>query len=185
MLTLSKKLSPKVYEGFTVIETLIVLTIAGVILTIILAVLPALQRDSRNNQRKQDVATILNAVSHYELNNSGNFPSPAATSSNDFLYYVNQGNKLTYYNGTSENYFTGPGSFPASGIGIYSGSATDSSVTYAPNNSLEAVYIVNYQKCDSNSSGGSSNAAAGYGDVVALYALENGNAPPQPECQQL
>ena len=45
-------------QGFTIIEVMIVLAIAAVILLIVLLAVPALQRNSRNTQRNNDVATI-------------------------------------------------------------------------------------------------------------------------------
>ena|SRR5581483_11181750 len=49
-------------EGFTIIEVMIVLAIAAVILLIVLLAVPALQRNSRNTQRNNDVATIAAAI---------------------------------------------------------------------------------------------------------------------------
>ena len=46
-------------DGFTIIEVLIVLAIAGLIMLIVFLAVPALQRNSRNTQRKNDVANIL------------------------------------------------------------------------------------------------------------------------------
>ncbi|HET6864128.1 MAG TPA: type II secretion system protein [Candidatus Saccharimonadales bacterium] len=49
-------------QGFTIIEVMIVLAIAAVILLIVLLAVPALQRNSRNTQRSNDVATIAAAI---------------------------------------------------------------------------------------------------------------------------
>jgi prepilin-type N-terminal cleavage/methylation domain-containing protein len=64
-------------EGFTIIEVLIVLAIAGVILLIVFLAVPALQRNNRNTQRKNDVSVILGAVSEYASNNKGVLPTTA------------------------------------------------------------------------------------------------------------
>ncbi|MGH7241470.1 MAG: type II secretion system protein, partial [Candidatus Saccharimonadales bacterium] len=61
-------------EGFTIIEVLIVLAIAGLILLIVFLAVPALQRNSRNTQRKNDVAALLAGVNDYASNNSGSLP---------------------------------------------------------------------------------------------------------------
>ncbi len=61
-------------EGFTIIEVLIVLSIAGLIMLIVFLAVPALQRNSRNQQRKTDVANILSAVNEYSTNNNGLLP---------------------------------------------------------------------------------------------------------------
>jgi len=61
-------------QGFTIIEVLIVLAIAGLILLIVFLAVPALQRNSRNTQRKNDVASILGAVAEFSNNNNGKNP---------------------------------------------------------------------------------------------------------------
>ena len=45
-------------EGFTIIEVLIVLAIAGLIMLIVFLAVPALQRNSRNTQRTNDASLI-------------------------------------------------------------------------------------------------------------------------------
>ena len=49
-------------KGFTIIEVLIVLAIAGLIMLVVFLAVPALQRNSRNNARSADASTILTAV---------------------------------------------------------------------------------------------------------------------------
>ena len=53
-----QKYKTKREEGFTIIEVLIVLAIAGLILLIVFLAIPALQRNSRNTQRKNDSAGV-------------------------------------------------------------------------------------------------------------------------------
>ncbi len=62
-------------KGFTIIEVLIVLAIAGLILLIVFLAVPALQRNSRNTQRRSDVSKILAAVQEYVNNNNGTLPA--------------------------------------------------------------------------------------------------------------
>lgn len=69
-----KKLT-KQQKGFTIIEVLIVLAIAGLILLIVFLAVPALQRNSRNTQRKNDVAGIASAVNERIGNNNGQLPA--------------------------------------------------------------------------------------------------------------
>ena len=61
-------------HGFTIVETLIVLAIAGLIILIVLLAVPALQRSSRNTNIKSDAEAIAAAVNEYESNNSGSLP---------------------------------------------------------------------------------------------------------------
>lgn len=65
----------KKQEGFTIIEVLIVLAIAGLIMLIVFLAVPALQRNSRNTQRKNDAAGTLGAVAEYVGNNNGALPT--------------------------------------------------------------------------------------------------------------
>lgn len=69
------KYRQKRQEGFTIIEVLIVLAIAGLILLVVFLAVPALQRNSRNTQRQNDVAGILGGMSEYVNNNNGELPS--------------------------------------------------------------------------------------------------------------
>ncbi len=62
-------------EGFTIIEVMIVLVIAAVILLIVFLAIPALQRNSRNTQRKNDAASLLAAASEFLNNNTGANPT--------------------------------------------------------------------------------------------------------------
>jgi len=62
-------------QGFTIIEVLIVLAIAGLILLIVFLAVPALQRNSRNTQRKEDAAKALAAVVEWSNNNNGVMPT--------------------------------------------------------------------------------------------------------------
>ena len=64
-------------KGFTIIEVLIVLAIAGLILLIVFLAVPALQRNSRNTQYRNDVAAYLGAVNEWSTNNNGKVPVAA------------------------------------------------------------------------------------------------------------
>lgn len=78
-------------EGFTIIEVLIVLAIAGLILLIVFLAVPALQRNSRNTQKKNDVSKALGAVNEWVSNNSGKVPTSADESSLNTAASLTQG----------------------------------------------------------------------------------------------
>lgn len=61
----------KSVTGFTIIEVLIVLAIAGLIMLIVFLAVPALQRNSRNTQRTSDASRMAAAVSECLNNNNG------------------------------------------------------------------------------------------------------------------
>ena len=60
--------------GFTIIEVVLVLAIAGLIFLMVFIALPALQRGQRNTQRKNDLSRFVTAVSQYQANNSNKTP---------------------------------------------------------------------------------------------------------------
>ena len=62
-------------EGFTIIEVLIVLAIAGLILLIVFLAVPALQRNSRNTQYRNESSRILSGAQEFVNNNNGTLPA--------------------------------------------------------------------------------------------------------------
>ena len=66
-------------KGFTIIEVVLVLAIAGLIFLMVFIALPALQRSQRNTRRRQDMARILSAVNDYQSNNNGRSPVTATS----------------------------------------------------------------------------------------------------------
>ena len=66
-------------KGFTIIEVLIVLAIAGLIMLIVFLAVPALQRNSRNSQRTSDASRISAAVTECLANRNGVKTSCAAS----------------------------------------------------------------------------------------------------------
>lgn len=68
-------------KGFTIIEVVLVLAIAGLIFLMVFIALPALQSGQRDNARKNDVSIVASAVNTYTGGNRGNFPNDAALQS--------------------------------------------------------------------------------------------------------
>ena len=74
---MNKKIEPKFnqnknnFKGFTIIEVVLVLAIAGLIFLMVFLGLPALQRAQRDTQRKQDVAMVVTALHNWKANNKG------------------------------------------------------------------------------------------------------------------
>lgn len=61
--------------GFTIIEVVLVLAIAGLIFLMVFIALPALQRSQRDTQRRQDLARVTDAITQYQTNNNGRLPA--------------------------------------------------------------------------------------------------------------
>lgn len=62
-------------QGFTIIEVLIVLAIAGLILLIVLIAVPQLQKNQRNEARRNVLSRISTEVNSYAGNNGGAIPT--------------------------------------------------------------------------------------------------------------
>ena len=61
--------------GFTIVEVLIVLAIAGLIMVVVFLAVPALQRSGRNNALSADANSVLTSVGNYSTNNGGTLPA--------------------------------------------------------------------------------------------------------------
>ncbi|MDO5474982.1 MAG: type II secretion system protein [Candidatus Saccharibacteria bacterium] len=66
-------------DGFTIIEVVLVLAIAGLIFLMVFIAWPALQRSQRDTQRRNDYSMLSTAVSSYISNNGGKLSTIAPT----------------------------------------------------------------------------------------------------------
>ena len=66
-------------KGFTIIEVVLVLGIAGLIFMMIFVALPTLQRNGRDAQRREDLTDFINAIKKYQGNNRGALPGTTNT----------------------------------------------------------------------------------------------------------
>ena len=57
-------------KGFTIIEVVLVLAIAGLIFLMVFVALPALQRSQRDTARRNDMARVSTSLVQYQTNNS-------------------------------------------------------------------------------------------------------------------
>jgi len=142
-------------EGFTIIEVLIVLAIAGLIMLIVFLAVPALQRNSRNNSRRNDASRVLAAANEWKTNNNNKTPVAADATAikdmtGDFKYFDTM--SITPKGGNSYN-----------------------NLSYHTDQS--EVQIVTGAKCDSTTS-----KSAGNG-IVAIFRIEVGNTgDTEPTC---
>ena len=65
--------------AFTIIEVVLVLAIAGLIFLMVFIALPALQRNQRDTQKKNDIGRVLTALQSYQSNNRGSIPTSWAS----------------------------------------------------------------------------------------------------------
>ena len=71
---MNKKLNK---AGFTIIEVVLVLAIAGLIFIMVFTALPALQSSQRDTARKNDVSIVVNAITNFASANRGSLPKTA------------------------------------------------------------------------------------------------------------
>lgn len=154
---LSKIRQTKRDQGFTIIEVLIVLAIAGLIMLVVFLAVPALQRNSRNTQRTTDAGNVLSAISDYVGNNNGQLPATGGTSGS--------GNSLTVGASGSNTIPVRLGYYLATDVSIaaYSAGATNTTT----NDTLVVMKGATFSTSTiGDPASGSSRA------VVILYTLE-------------
>ena len=61
-------------KGFTLVETALVLGIAGLIFLMMFVALPALNRQARDTERREDVTKVVEELKKYQDNNRGALP---------------------------------------------------------------------------------------------------------------
>ena len=81
-----KKLNNK---GFTIIEVVLVLAMAGLIFLVVFLALPQLQRSRRDTQRRGDAGKVVASLEAYAGNNNGNYPNSTNFTANFRNTYVN------------------------------------------------------------------------------------------------
>lgn len=152
-------------KGFTIIEVVLVLAIAGLIFAMVFIALPALQRSQRDQSRKNDASVVASAINNWNSANRN-----GGTFSEDSLRkYVE---KLDQYDKNSELKVATPGasmSVAGNEIKVMRGKKCPSS-TPAP--SADDPANITLQN------GSSRNAA-----VVVL--LENNGSQKQLYCQDV
>jgi len=161
--------------GFTIIEVLIVLAIAGLIMLVVFLAVPALQRNSRNTQRKADISAILAGINEYLADNNGALPSAA----------LNWAAPTLTFNGAATNTSTQARiGFYTGGVGVAQGDITETAAPAFPvaalagNAANDRVVI--------NNGGACNGAAAAQGSprqVAVQYEIENGSNSYAAACQ--
>ncbi|HMS93304.1 MAG TPA: prepilin-type N-terminal cleavage/methylation domain-containing protein [Candidatus Saccharibacteria bacterium] len=82
-------------KGFTIIEVVLVLAIAGLIFLMVFIALPALQRSQRDQARKNDASTVAAAVQTFKGNNNGGLTGLNDTRIRQYIDKLDQYDKDT------------------------------------------------------------------------------------------
>jgi len=135
-------------KGFTIIEVVLVLAIAGLIFLMVFIALPALQRNQRDTARKSDVASVASGVVSYTGNNRGVFPTTASLAS----YVTNVSDNTT---------------------SVSVGSALTSATTISPIDGV--IQVTPGSACDTNAGTGQSLKTGTTRQFTVVTKLESGN----------
>ena len=166
-------------EGFTIIEVMIVLAIAGLILLIVFLAVPALQRNTRNTQRKNDASRLGAAASNYVSNQNGSLPGVTAPagSTTAAQAILNDAGSLAQYSGL----IAGSHAVLTSGeFNIESGALTaPTSLT----NGQDGVILSEQAQCDNSNPGQTVGGTAK--QMALIYTLEAGSGAPNEACENL
>ena len=149
-------------SGFTIIEVVLVLAIAGLIFLMVFIALPALQRNQRDTQRKNDMGRLSTAIVNYTNSNRGSLPT-------------NYSNFTTQYLTTGGDDFLDPAGAKAgsdSNVTTYQFTAHDNSeLTSDYKESQNTIYYTAGYTCGDTSS---TVTPAGSRKVAFRMALEGG-----------
>lgn len=107
----------KTTNGFTIIEVVLVLAIAGLIFLMVFLALPALQRSQRDTARRSDAGRLMSQVSAFQANSKGVVPVADSTGFPAFVTaYMNVGgDTFADPEGSAYTYVYGAGAAPAAG----------------------------------------------------------------------
>ena len=161
------KLKKSKGEGFTIIEVMIVLAIAGLILLIVFLAVPALQRNSRNTQRKSDAGRLASAVSNWVSNNNGGVPSTTANVTTIFQDAGNLGQygALTAGTGAMVQGHINVQAEPAGGLAAPTIAVAGAGAT------TDAFEILTDAQC---TTGGATTNGSNAHSIAVLYTIEPG-----------
>lgn len=107
-------------KGFTIIEVVLVLAIAGLIFLMVFVALPALQRGQRDSQRRSDISRFMSQINSYQTNNGGRVPSADKDAMGKFLNnYMKRGSGEFVDPQSGNNYTVGFSGNPSTSHIIY------------------------------------------------------------------
>ncbi len=176
--------------GFTIIEVVLVLAIAGLIFLMVFIALPALQRSQRDTQRRNDMSALASQITQYQSNNNGKLPSSKGTPSVQAFDETSVTNKMenwscpnmstgnaarcfirNYMNasGAEENTFKDPDGWMYGLTIVDFGSFVMPNDSFGNGDNKYMIYLVEHAKCGDNEDVVSSENAR---DYAIVYKLE-------------
>ena len=157
----SNKPNNKTLPAFTIIEVVLVLAIAGLIFLMVFIALPALQRNQRDTQRKNDMSRVKTALDNYKSNNKNTLPEFAS-----YKLASNDSFAISYLK-SDQGEFKDP---DGSGYSIYNLNIGGQTSGWKPSIFNHIIHIGTGFKCN----GETILLAGGTSNYVVLYRLEGG-----------
>lgn len=149
-------------DGFTIIEVLIVLAIAGLIMLIVFLAVPALQRNARNTSRKSDASSLGSAIAEYVNNNDGAIPASCTGTGCGFVANWRPG-----FYATADVTFT---KHAAGGASLNDPKDTTK------------IDVASYMTCDPNTPTQATSTGASSRSIAIVYDVEVGGGGYQEQC---
>jgi prepilin-type N-terminal cleavage/methylation domain-containing protein len=170
-------------KGFTIVELMIVLVIAGVIMSLVFLAVPALQRNSRSTQKRNHIAAIAATLNQYYTTYPNSYEDAICQS-------------IAMYPGFDGNY---PKGFYKEKDIHYSINGTQACIPIPPGGSLpdpgETIPNITKEnqfgiaigaRCHKDATGNLDGDAVGsIKGVVILFSIENGTASTSKQCQEV
>ena len=127
----------KAYQGFTIVEVLIVLAIAGLIILIVFFAVPELKRVERNNKRKTAVSHVISELNIYYATR-GTYPFGSSSDNRDAFINQIQNTGITQHYTYRYNPNWGSHEYP------YAGSDAPANL----NDAMDEISILPAHKCN-------------------------------------
>lgn len=172
-------------RGFTIIEVVLVLGIAGLIFMMVFIALPTLQRNSRDAQRRDDMLAFADALKKYQTNNRGALPATedTLTAVVTSTVYTNTDIKPNTWAGFYRDYLPNPFKDPSGDtyglatvncksnkIGEACTGVASNVVNNLSSDTSHSIYVIVQAGCDGERVVGVANPRK----VAILYKLEGG-----------
>lgn len=158
-------------RGFTIIEVVLVLAIAGLIFLMVFIALPALQRSTRDTQRKSDLSRVITALNNYTTNYRGALPADLAAYNGTFKsgFLITSSND-SFIDPAGSN--STPPATETSYIFVLSGSGTTSALTtpFGSDTTQNRIYVTPNSTCGASGD----TVTAGSRSVSFRMILEGG-----------
>lgn len=173
-----------VKKGFTIIEVILVLAIAGLIFLMAFIALPTLQRNARDAQRRDDMLMFADALKKFQTNNRGVMPTTTGSYSTTVVatasLYTNTSIKANTWAGFYRDYLPKPFTDPGGGsyriVAVQcapnaSGGCTGTAqnlINDVGSNTNQSIFVILQASCQGETAIGSSNPRK----AVIMYNLE-------------